>query len=173
MGEEFGVESPFLFFCDFEKSLAPAVAAGRRNEFARFARFNDPAAREGIPDPNAATTFKASKLDWHDLAHPRHQKWFSFYQTLLKLRSRYIVPRLSGSCAIKAHYEVQGDRGLKVRWEFPDHSKLTLLTNFGTHVISGIEPPNAPVIYASDEVTDGLLKEGTLPPWSVVWYLES
>jgi maltooligosyltrehalose trehalohydrolase len=173
MGEEFGVESPFLFFCDFEKSLAPAVAAGRRNEFARFARFNDPAAREGIPDPNAATTFKASKLDWHDLAQPRHQKWLSFYQTLLKLRSQHIVPRLSGSCAIRANYKVEGDHGLKVRWEFPDHSKLTLLTNFGADVVTEIEPPDAPVIYASDEVTDDLLKEGTLPPWSVVWCLES
>jgi len=173
MGEEFGVESPFLFFCDFEKSLAPAVAAGRRNEFARFARFNDPAAREGIPDPNAATTFKASKLDWHDLAQSRHQEWLSFYRTLLQLRSQHIVPRLSGSCAIKANYEVEGDRGLKVHWEFPDHSKLTLLTNFGADVLSGIEPPDAPVIYASAEVTDDLLKNGTLPPWSVVWFLES
>jgi maltooligosyltrehalose trehalohydrolase len=173
MGEEFGVESPFLFFCDFEKNLAPAVAAGRRNEFARFARFNDPAAREGIPDPNAATTFKASKLDWHDLAQPRHQEWLSFYRTLLKLRFQHIVPRLSGSCAMKANYEVQGDRGLKAHWEFPNHSKLTLLTNFGADVMSGIEPPHAPVIYASDEVTNDLLNKGTLPPWSVVWCLES
>ena len=43
MGEEFGAETPFLFFCDFEKDLAAAVTEGRRNEFARFARFNDPA----------------------------------------------------------------------------------------------------------------------------------
>ena len=60
-----------------------------------------------------------------------------------------------------------------MRWEFPDHSKLTLLTNFGADVVTEIEPPDAPVIYASDEVTDDLLKEGTLPPWSVVWCLES
>ena len=51
MGEEFGAETPFLFFCDFEKDLAAAVTAGRRNEFAHFARFNDPAERERIPDP--------------------------------------------------------------------------------------------------------------------------
>ena len=52
MGEEFGAQTPFLFFCDFEEDLAAAVTDGRRNEFARFARFSDPAAREGIPDPN-------------------------------------------------------------------------------------------------------------------------
>jgi malto-oligosyltrehalose trehalohydrolase len=173
MGEEFGVESPFLFFCDFEKSLAPAVAAGRRNEFARFARFNDPAAREGIPDPNAATTFKASKLDWHDLAHSRHQKWLSFYRTLLALRSQHIIPRLSGSCAIKANYEVQENHGLTVHWQFPDNSKLTLLANLSAEMVSGINLPNGQVIYASEEVTNDSLKKGTLPPWAVVWSLES
>jgi malto-oligosyltrehalose trehalohydrolase len=172
MGEEFGVESPFLFFCDFEKSLAPAVAAGRRNEFARFARFNDPAAREGIPDPTAPTTFKASKLDWHDLAHSRHQKWLSFYRTLLALRSQHIIPRLFGSCAIKANYEVQENYGLTVHWQFPDNSKLTLLANLSAEMVSGINLPNGPVIYASEEVTNDSLKKGTLPPWAVVWSLE-
>jgi malto-oligosyltrehalose trehalohydrolase len=174
MGEEFGVETPFLFFCDFEKSLAPAVAAGRRNEFARFARFNDPASREGIPDPNAATTFKASKLDWPDLAQPRHQEWLTFYRELLKLRSQHIVSRLSGACAIKAGYEVHEDRGgLSAHWQFPDRSKLTLLANLAAHPLSGITVPSAQMIYASAEVNDDVLQKGTLPPWSVVWFLQS
>jgi maltooligosyltrehalose trehalohydrolase len=173
MGEEFGAESPFLFFCDFEKSLAQAVAAGRRNEFARFARFNDPAAREGIPDPNAATTFKASKLDWHDLAQPRHQEWLSFYRKLLKLRCQHIIPLLSNACAIEAGYEIYGDQGLTAHWEVQDRLQLTLLANLGPGATSGIALPNARIIYASEQVNDDVLKEGTLPPWSVVWYLGS
>ena len=172
MGEEFGGESPFLFFCDFEKSLAQAVAAGRRNEFARFARFNDPAARAGIPDPNAATTFKASKLDWSDLAQPLHQEWLSLYRHLLKLRCRHIVSRLSDACATKADYKVHGDLGLTVHWEFQDRSRLSLLTNLGADALSGITLPDAALIYASEEVNDDVLKEGTLPPWSVLWFLE-
>jgi malto-oligosyltrehalose trehalohydrolase len=172
MGEEFGVESPFLFFCDFEKSLAPAVAAGRRNEFARFARFNDPAAREGIPDPNAATTFQASKLDWHDLSLPRHQEWLNFYRSLLNLRAQHIVPRLSGSCAIESTYEVGENGGLTVHWQFADNSKLTLLANLGGEAVSGISLPSGQVIYTTEEATNGALKRGTLPPWSVVWALE-
>ena len=60
-----------------------------------------------------------------------------------------------------------------MRWEFPDHSKLTLQTNFGADGVTEIEPPDAPVIYASDEVTDNALKEGMLPPWFVAWFLES
>jgi 1,4-alpha-glucan branching enzyme len=149
------------------------VAAGRRNEFARFARFNDPVAREGIPDPNAATTFKASKLDWHDLAPPRHQKWLSFYRTLLGLRSQYIIPRLSGSCAIKAHYEVQENRILTVHWQFPDNTKLTLLANLSAETGSEIEFPTGQLIYTSEEVKNDSLKKGTLPPWAVVWSLET
>ncbi|MCU1302234.1 MAG: malto-oligosyltrehalose trehalohydrolase [Candidatus Sulfotelmatobacter sp.] len=174
MGEEFGVETPFLFFCDFEKSLAPAVAAGRRNEFARFARFNDPSAREGIPDPSAPTTFKASKLDWHDLAHPRHQEWLILYRNLLKLRFQHIVPGLSRGCDVKAGYEVYEDSsGLTSHWQFPDGSKLTLVANLGANTLTGVTIPEAQMIYASDEVSDTTLKKGILPPWSVVWFLES
>jgi 1,4-alpha-glucan branching enzyme/maltooligosyltrehalose trehalohydrolase len=172
MGEEFGVESPFLFFCDFEKSLAPAVAAGRRNEFARFARFNDPASREGIPDPNAASTFQASKLDWHDLSLPRHQEWLSFYRSLLKLRAEHIVPLLFGSCAMQSSYEVAEERGLTVHWQFPDNSKLTLLANLGAETVTGISLPGGQIIYATEAATNDALKQGTLPPWSVVWALE-
>lgn len=172
MGEEFGVETPFLFFCDFEKSLAPAVAAGRRNEFARFARFNEPSARAGIPDPNAATTFKASKLDWHDFAQPRHQEWLSFYRRLLKLRSQHAIPRFSDTCALKTNYEVLGDRGITVRWEIPGDAKLTLLANLGPASLSGFTAPSGQIMFATDGVTDATLKKGTLPAWSVVWCLE-
>ena len=52
MGEEFGAQTPFLFFCDFGPELAAAVTEGRRSEFARFERFSDPSAREKIPDPS-------------------------------------------------------------------------------------------------------------------------
>ena len=54
MGEETASRSPFLFFTDHGPELAEAVREGRRNEFARFADFADPAKRERIPDPNAA-----------------------------------------------------------------------------------------------------------------------
>jgi maltooligosyltrehalose trehalohydrolase len=173
MGEEFATETPFLFFCDFEKGLAEAVAAGRRNEFARCARFNDPATRAGIPDPNAAPTFEASRLDWDEPAQPRHREWLRFYRQLLKLRCQHIVSRLSDACAVKAGYEVHGDRGLTAHWELPGRSKLTLLANLGTASLAGLTPPDTQMIYASEEVSQNALKRGTLPAWSVVWFLES
>ena len=173
MGEEFGAETPFLFFCDFEKGLAEAVAAGRRNEFARFARFNDPAARAGIPDPNAATTFEASRLDWDDLAQPRHRDWLRFYRRLLKLRCQHIVRHISDACAIKAFYEVHGDHGLIAHWDFPDGSKLALLANLSSASLTGFAVPASQVIYTSEGVNTDALRQGTLPAWSVAWFLES
>lgn len=173
MGEEFGAETPFLFFCDFEKGLAEAVAAGRRNEFVRFTRFNDPATRAGIPDPAASTTFQASRLDWDDLAQPQHRDCLRFYRQLLKPRCQHIVCYLSDVCAIKARHEVHGDRGLTARWDFPDGAKLDLLANLGSTSLTGFATPTSQVIYASEEVNADALKRGTLPAWSVEWFLES
>jgi maltooligosyltrehalose trehalohydrolase len=173
MGEEFGAETPFLFFCDFKKDLAAAVTEGRRNEFSDFARFADPAKRERIPDPNAAATFEASRLDWSAIAEPRHEEWLRCYRDLLKLRRHYVVPRVSMTCAVNANYEVKARRGLRACWKFPDDSELILMANLGFDPLSGLTPPASQVIYASQEVSDSTLREGTLPPWSVVWFLQS
>jgi maltooligosyltrehalose trehalohydrolase len=173
MGEEFGSETPFLFFCDFGKDLAEAVTVGRRNEFAGFARFNDPSAREQIPDPNAAGTFESSRLDWDVIVQPRHREWLRLYRDLLRLRCQHIISRLSTACAVKAEYVVHGNRGLTAEWCFPDSSKLTLLANLGTASASGFTLPATPMIYASEEVSTDTLKRGTLPASSVVWFLQS
>jgi maltooligosyltrehalose trehalohydrolase len=37
MGEEYGAGTPFLYFCDFEPTLARAVAEGRQRDLERFA----------------------------------------------------------------------------------------------------------------------------------------
>src|SRR5271166_1605232 len=173
MGEEFGAETPFLFFCDFEKDLAAAITAGRRNEFAHFARFNDPAERERIPDPGDTRTFKASQLNWGVIAQPGHRDWLRFYRKLLGLRREHIVSRLSTGCAVNADYEVHRDRGLTAHWKFSDQSELILMANLGTDSLSGLIPPASQVIYASEQVDADVLKRKTLPAWSVVWFLES
>ena len=60
MGEEDASRTPFYFFSDYRDALADAVREGRRREFAKFAAFADPARRDAIPDPNAASTFEES-----------------------------------------------------------------------------------------------------------------
>ncbi|MDQ6803862.1 MAG: malto-oligosyltrehalose trehalohydrolase [Actinomycetota bacterium] len=58
MGEEYGEDAPFQFFSDhIDKEIATATREGRRREFAAFEQFG-----QEIPDPQAASTFEASKL---------------------------------------------------------------------------------------------------------------
>ena len=173
MGEEFGAETPFLFFCDFQGDLAAAVTAGRRDEFARFSRFTDPADRERIPDPNAATTFEASRLNWNVITQPRHRDWLGLYRQLLKLRRDRILPLLSTACRVQADYEVRGNRGLTARWKFSDNSQLTLVANLGSESLSLLDVPDKPILYASKQVGIDALQQGILPAWSVVWFQES
>ncbi len=59
MGEEYGEERPFPFFCSFtDAQLVQAVREGRQREFAAFAW-------EGqVPDPQSPETFAAARLSW-------------------------------------------------------------------------------------------------------------
>jgi maltooligosyltrehalose trehalohydrolase len=173
MGEEFGTETPFLFFCDFEKGLAEAVAAGRRNEFARFTRFRDPETRAGIPDPNAATTFESSQLNWNDVAETKHQEWLQFYRHLLSLRRKHIVPLLTKSCGVRAEYQLLTDKAISARWEFHGGSNLILFANLGVDSVPALTLPGLSIIYASDELKDHGQNQTSMPGWSVMWFLQS
>jgi malto-oligosyltrehalose trehalohydrolase len=133
MGEETGSKTPFLFFTDHHAELADAVREGRRQEFAGFAEFADPAKRERIPDPNAAETFGSC------VPHPETNERFAFYQRLLALRQQEIVPRLPGTVSIGA--EPIGPKAVLARWKLGDGSRLTIVTNLGGDAVSFEAPP--------------------------------
>ena len=67
---------------------------------------------------------------------------------------------------------VHSDRALTAEWHFSDRSKLTLRANLGTHPLVGLTPPAGQIIYASEGVNADTLQRGTLPPWSVAWFLK-
>jgi maltooligosyltrehalose trehalohydrolase len=59
MGEEYGEENPFPFFCSFgDEHLREAVREGREKEFAGFAWQGE------VPDANAEKTFASARLSW-------------------------------------------------------------------------------------------------------------
>jgi maltooligosyltrehalose trehalohydrolase len=174
MGQEWMAKSPFLYFCDFEGELAEAVSAGRRREFARFERFADPAARERIPDPNDAETFQRSKLDWQSLEEQVHRLWRQFHRSLLMLRRERIVPRLAGIRGGSAEYDTIEERGVSVRWQLGDGSRLHLLANLtGAPLDLGAAGhPAGECLHAEPAAALELLTQGRLPPWSAVWHLQ-
>lgn len=89
MGQEWASSSPFQYFTDHNPELGHKVTEGRRREFARFASFSDPAARERIPDPQAESTFARSILKWDEIENEPHAGVLRMYQALLRLRGQH------------------------------------------------------------------------------------
>jgi len=84
MGEEYGEEHPFLFFCSFEDTgLVESIRVGRRQEFASFGFPQE------VPDPQATSTFAASCLTWSWAADPHKAGLRRLYQDLLRVRQRW------------------------------------------------------------------------------------
>jgi maltooligosyltrehalose trehalohydrolase len=135
MGEEFGADTPFLFFCDFGPGLASKVTQGRRSEFARFAEFSSPEAQARIPDPNCEKTLLSSKLDWTSLEKQEHREYLHFYRELLRLRHREIIPRITKIASRKATFEVVDYDAVVARWPFLKGGALTFIANFSSHEI--------------------------------------
>ena len=151
MGEEWGADQPFTFFCDFGADLADKVREGRRREFAKFPEFHDEAARARIPDPCAATTFAAAVLDWKAVEQPPHGEWLAEYRRLLALRAREIAPRLRDMGGNAGRWRVLGPRALRVDWRLGDGSRLTLFANFGADAVALAEPAQGRLLYATGE----------------------
>lgn len=161
MGEEYGASTPFLYFCDFGPELAAAVSEGRRAEFGGFAAFKDEAVRASIPDPNAESTFVASKLRWDERADGAHAELLAHVRDLLALRRERLVPRLAAHRTGGQHWR-EGE-ALRVRWEVGGatpggFAQLNLVANFGTAPIDA--PPLAgDLLYTSNTDRD------TGPTW--------
>lgn len=166
MGEEWGCTQPFPFFCDFGPELAPGVAEGRRQEFARFPRFSDEAARQAIPDPMDAHTFARAVLDWDRMDLPPQRHWLALYRELLALRRRELIPRLGRLAGRDQGCTRLGPHTLAAHWVLGDDSTLALLANLGDRPCTTRMPDTETLLYSTHA-------PGQLPAWSVAWYLHS
>jgi maltooligosyltrehalose trehalohydrolase len=168
MGEEWGADQTFCFFCDFTGDLAVAVRDGRRREFAKSAGFKDPAARERIPDPQADATFASSILDWSALDDPAHAAWLERYRRLIALRAREIAPRLRRIGGHAGRWRVIEEGALHVIWRLGDGSLLTLVANFCERAVVVPETSAAGRrLYA----TAAQVTPDTAPPRSATFFL--
>ncbi len=159
MGEEYAASTPFQYFCDFGPELAEAVSNGRREEFGRFATFSTDEARARIPDPNAESTFLASKLRWDEREIEPHARWLRFIGDLLAVRQSAVVPHLTGLRGAGT-FSCDGDGGiLRVVWQLDGGlaaaTTLYVLANFGRDSADGIVMPRGHMIYRSDAEPTG------------------
>jgi maltooligosyltrehalose trehalohydrolase len=85
MGEEYGEPRPFQFFCSFsDPALIDNVRNGRRREFEAFHKDG-----ADVPDPQAESTFEASRLSWSWDSDPHRAGLRRLYQDLLRARREW------------------------------------------------------------------------------------
>src|SRR6266481_6854177 len=171
MGEEFGAQAPFLFFCDFASELADKVRDGRRAEFARFKQFRSPEMQARIPDPNDPATFLASKLDWASLEQHHHREWLQFYRELLTCRGEKIVPRIKDIVPGLAQYDVLGPGAVHGSWGLVKGGRLELITNLGQDKTVLRNKPDGTLLYTTDANYIPILEQ--VPPFSAAWFLKT
>ena len=88
MGEEYGEDTPFLYFISHSDSdVIEAVRKGRKEEFKDFMWKEDP------PDPQSVDTFLQSKIHWEKRNKGIHAVLLEFYRTLIRMRKE--IPALS------------------------------------------------------------------------------
>ena len=158
MGEEYGASTPFQYFCDFGPELAAAVSEGRRAEFGGFAAFKDPGMLDRIPDPNAESTFLASKMKWEERTEGEHAVLLAHIGELLAIRHRMLVPRLAGQHhggrwrrdgeALRVEWTV-GGAGAGASAASTPSATLRLLAHFGKAPIEGVAPSAGAVLYST------------------------
>lgn len=169
MGEEWGSETPFLFFTDYQGELADAVRKGRREEFARLGAATEAA----VPDPNDPETFAKSRLWPGEDVSAEANDWLAWYRRLIEMRRTWIVPGLAG--VTSAGVEVLSAHALCARWRLGNGALLVMLLNLGDRRVAIDVTANSPTGVTlcqtpAQAVHD--LSAGTLCPHACVAWLE-
>ncbi len=129
MGEEYGEETPFLYFISHsDPDLVEAVLKGRKEDFDTFRWQGEP------PDPQSIDTFMKSKIDWGKRKSGHQKILLEFYKQLIKLRKE--MPALFS--LEKNNLEVMGHEDEKVvflrRWK--DNNHVFIIFNFNSEEVT-------------------------------------
>jgi malto-oligosyltrehalose trehalohydrolase len=168
-GEEDGAETPFYFFTSFPPKLGAQVRAGRAREFASFTGFAD---STPLPDPNAETTYQASRPQ----ADPAIAKVTrAFYAQLLAVRHKYIVPRIPGLRSLSA--QPLGTHAVRAVWRAADGARLTIAVNLGTNALdidlTACFSSSRITLFESGRGAAQAVLSGTLPSYATVAFIEA
>ena len=127
MGQEYGDESPFLYFVSHsDPELVEAVREGRKKEFTDFE------AEVNYIDPQSEETFNSSKLHWEQKNEGKHQVLWQLHQKLINLR--HTIPALKKLDKQNLKAINKDEVILLHRWQ--KNSQVFCLLNFGDRNIS-------------------------------------
>jgi maltooligosyltrehalose trehalohydrolase len=155
-GQEFASSRPFLYFADHEGPLEGAVAKGRVEFLSQFPSLQDDRVVRALPDPGAADTFAACKLDFDERA--RHREAYALHADLLALRRT--DPVLARAGRARPEGAVLGPDAFLLRYLDRERGDRLLVVNLGGDL--DFTPAREPLI---------------APPsgqrWRLVWSSES
>ncbi len=130
MGEEYGEESPFLYFISHSDSaLIEAVRKGRKKEFESFGWQNEP------PDPYSVSTFEQCILKWTGRQNHHHGVLLNFYRELIVLRKTISVLSNYSKASIKT--ALREDQNIISIHRFEKGSELFILAHFSSSSDTG------------------------------------
>lgn len=158
MGEEWASRTPFQFFTDFDDpDLAQAVREGRAREFGEHGwdEIYGPGAE--APDPQAATTFERSRLDWDEHTQPEHARHLAWVKALIALRR--LRPDLCGGDATSLRVSADPAAG----WLILHREQTDVVINTAAQAQRVTLPEPGPrVVLASWEPRDHGVDDGAI-----------
>lgn len=174
MGEAWGNQQPFLFFCDFSPPLRQKITTARQQLFEKDAQMHTttPEKRSDF-DPMNTESFKKSKLKWSEMSTLPAQDWLDYYRKLIELRRKIILPRLKNLADGSAHFKIEKNSLLTVIWPLHQNASLVVLANLcSQHSLKTITPPGE--LFFSTDVNPSHTSNPSslMPSWSVYWYLD-
>ena len=160
-GEEWGAQTPFLYFTDHEDpDLGRRVAEGRSREFSAF-RWQG-----AVPDPQEADTFERSKLNWSELSAPRHAELLEWYRKLIGIRrDKVVLPRESSADSAKAVTNFDAEAG----WLTFVHNGVLAVFNFADQVQTVPRPDGEWRLVLSSESTEAQASDAMSPRSTLIF----
>lgn len=103
MGQEWATSAPFPFFTHQPGEVGRGMAAARLDELKRYGVNPPPDVVARMPDPQAESTFTASKLPWPERAASPHREVLALYRAALGLRGTHAIFRSAPRGHWRAH----------------------------------------------------------------------
>lgn len=160
MGEEYGEESPFLFFTSHgSERLAEQVRKGRKREYRAFMKGAEP------PDPQAEETFLQSKLKWDFFGNRQKESLLAFYRKCIQLRKEMNLMKPGSRKNIRA---TQLGEGIMMLVRKGEKETLLVVLNFSEKPFSGkikelAGKPADLLLYSAHKQWDGLINDSLNP----------
>jgi maltooligosyltrehalose trehalohydrolase len=160
MGEEFGEESPFLFFTSHgSERLAEQVRRGRKREYRAFLKDVEP------PDPQAEETFLRSKLKWDFSKNRQKESLLAFYKRCIQLRKEITLFRPGCRKNIRA---TQMGKGAMLLARKGEKETVLVVFNFSEKPFSGKinalkDQPGDLLLYSAHKQWGGSIYDGHDP----------